>query len=118
MATNITAHRPWGNYTILEEGENYKVKRIEVNPHARLSLQLHQHRNEHWVVVSGKARITTGDRVFDAGPNEGTYIPAKTVHRLENCGNEPIHIIEIQCGSYLGEDDIVRLADDYNRHES
>jgi mannose-6-phosphate isomerase-like protein (cupin superfamily) len=116
MAEN-TYYRPWGSYTILEEGLNYKVKRIHVNPHSRLSLQLHRHRNEHWVVVSGTAVITNGDRIFDASPNASVYIPAQTIHRLENRGEIPVELIEVQYGDYLGEDDIVRLDDDYKRHE-
>jgi len=110
-------HRPWGKYTILEEGKRYKVKLIEVNPHSRISLQFHKHRSEHWVVVSGAAKITNGNRIFNLSPNESTCIPAQTIHRLENHGTIPLQIIEIQYGEYLEEDDIVRLEDDYQRHE-
>ncbi len=117
MSPKIT-HRPWGHYTILEEGPNYKVKRIHVDPQARLSLQLHQYRTEHWVVVAGIARITIGDKTFDASPNDSTYIPVKTMHRLENRGETPVELIEVQCGNYLGEDDIIRLDDDYKRHQT
>lgn len=112
-----TVHRPWGNYTILEEGERYKIKRIEINPEAKLSHQMHHHRSEHWVVVTGTARVTNGDRVFDVHPNESTYIPMSTKHRLENPGKIPLQIIEVQNGEYLEEDDIVRYDDDYKRHE-
>jgi mannose-1-phosphate guanylyltransferase / mannose-6-phosphate isomerase len=114
---HLTVHRPWGAYTILEEGDRYKIKRIEVNPGAKLSHQIHNHRSEHWVVVSGTARVTNGDREYDVHPNESTYIPMTTKHRLENRGKIPLQIIEVQNGEYLGEDDIVRLDDDYNRHD-
>ncbi|HET6464311.1 MAG TPA: mannose-1-phosphate guanylyltransferase/mannose-6-phosphate isomerase [Nitrospiria bacterium] len=113
-----TVWRPWGSYTVLENGDRYKIKRILVNPKARLSLQLHHRRSEHWVVVSGAARVTCGERVYDLGVNEGTYIPMDTKHRLENPGAEPLQIIEVQNGDYLGEDDIVRFQDDYGRRGS
>jgi mannose-1-phosphate guanylyltransferase / mannose-6-phosphate isomerase len=113
-----TVHRPWGSYTVLEENERYKIKRIEVNPGAKLSYQSHHHRSEHWVVVSGTARVTNGDREYDVHPNESTYIPISTKHRLENRGKIPLQIIEVQNGEYLGEDDIVRFDDDYNRHQA
>ncbi len=113
-----TVHRPWGSYTVLEENERYKIKRIEVHPGAKLSSQSHQHRSEHWVVVSGTARVTNGDREYDVHPNESTYIPISTKHRLENRGKIPLQIIEVQNGEYLGEDDIVRFDDDYNRHQA
>jgi mannose-1-phosphate guanylyltransferase/mannose-6-phosphate isomerase len=112
-----TVHRPWGSYTVLEEGDRYKIKRIEIKPGAKLSHQLHHHRSEHWVVVSGTARVTNGDREYDVHPNESTYIPISTKHRLENQGKIPLQIIEVQNGEYLGEDDIVRFDDDYHRHE-
>lgn len=118
QTVHCTVHRPWGSYTILEEGERYKVKRLEVKPHARLSLQLHRHRNEHLVVVSGTAHIINGDLTFNLNPNESTYIPAQSKHRLENQGTIPLQLIEIQHGDYLAEDDIVRLDDDYQRHKS
>jgi mannose-1-phosphate guanylyltransferase/mannose-6-phosphate isomerase len=114
--THRTVHRPWGNYTVLEEGERYKIKRIMVNPGAKLSHQLHYHRSEHWVVVTGTARVTNGDREYDVHPNESTYIPMSTKHRLENRGRIPLQIIEVQNGEYLAEDDIVRFDDDYHRH--
>jgi mannose-1-phosphate guanylyltransferase/mannose-6-phosphate isomerase len=113
-----TVRRPWGSYTVLEEGDRYKIKRLEVIPGAKLSKQLHHHRSEHWVVVSGTARVTNGDREYDVHPNESTYIPISTNHRLENRGKIPLQIIEVQNGEYLGEDDIVRFDDDYHRHES
>ncbi len=112
-----TVHRPWGDYTVLEEGDRYKIKRIVVNPGAKLSHQLHRHRSEHWVVVSGTAHVTNGDSAYDVHPNESTYIPMSTKHRLENLGKVPLQIIEVQNGEYLGEDDIVRFDDTYNRHE-
>lgn len=115
--THRTVHRPWGNYTVLEEAERYKIKRIVVNAGAKLSYQSHHHRSEHWVVVSGTARVTNGDKVYDVHTNESTYIPISSKHRLENPGKVPLQIIEVQNGEYLGEDDIVRFDDDYKRHE-
>ena len=108
-----TVHRPWGAYTVLEEGKRYKVKRIEVAPGKRLSLQLHHQRSEHWVVIAGTARVTRGEEVYDMQAGMSTGIPKKTPHRLENPGQAPLEIIEIQNGPYLGEDDIVRLQDDF-----
>lgn len=109
-------NRPWGNYTVLEEDqEGFKIKRIEVAPGARLSLQSHRQRSEHWVVVSGTATVTNGDEVITVHKNQSTYIPIGTQHRLENRGNEPLHIVEIQVGDYLGEDDIQRFEDNYGR---
>jgi mannose-1-phosphate guanylyltransferase/mannose-6-phosphate isomerase len=109
-------NRPWGNYTVLEEDpEGFKLKRIEVAPGARLSLQSHSHRSEHWVVVSGTATVTNGDEVITVQKNQSTYIPIGTKHRLENRGSEPLHIVEIQVGEYLGEDDIQRYEDNYGR---
>jgi mannose-1-phosphate guanylyltransferase len=115
--TNIhqTGYRPWGSYTVLEDSPGYKIKRIEVKPGKRLSLQKHFHRNEHWIVVSGCATVTVGDNVFILNPNESTYIKAGQVHRLENQGKLPLVIIEAQVGEYTGEDDIVRIEDDYAR---
>jgi len=110
-----TVSRPWGAYTVLEEAPGFKIKRIEVRPGASLSLQLHHRRSEHWVVVRGIAHVTNGDKSFDVLPNESTYIPVETRHRLENRGVEPLVIIEVQCGDYLGEDDIVRFEDKYGR---
>ena len=115
--THRTVYRPWGSYTILEDGDHYKIKRLEINPGAKLSHQLHYHRSEHWVVVAGTARVSNGDKEYDVHPNESTYIPMSTKHRLENRGRIPLQIIEVQNGEYLEEDDIVRFDDDYNRHE-
>ena len=112
-----TVHRPWGSYTVLEEQERYQIKRITVTPGSKLSLQMHHHRHEHWVVVSGTARITNGDKVFLLFENQSTYIPAGVNHRLENPGVLDLELIEVQNGSYLGEDDIVRFEDDYGREE-
>jgi mannose-1-phosphate guanylyltransferase len=112
---HLTGHRPWGSYTILEEDEGYKIKRIVVKEGKRLSLQKHYHRNEHWIVLSGSATVTVNERVFIVNPNESTYIKAGDIHRLENQGKLPLVIIEVQVGEYTGEDDIVRLEDDYKR---
>ncbi len=111
-----TVQRPWGAYTVLGEGPGYKIKRIVVNPMARLSLQMHRQRSEHWVVVAGTARVTCGERVYDVKTYEGTFIPPQTKHRLENGHPQvPLEIIEVQNGPYLGEDDIVRFDDDFGR---
>ena len=110
-----TVARPWGAYTVLEEGPGFKIKRIEVRPAGSLSLQLHHRRSEHWVIVRGRARVTRGDDVFELDANQSTYIPLGTAHRLENPGKIPLHLIEVQSGSYLGEDDIVRFDDKYGR---
>jgi mannose-1-phosphate guanylyltransferase/mannose-6-phosphate isomerase len=110
--------RPWGNYEGIDQGNRYQVKRLTVKPGAQLSLQMHHHRAEHWIVVTGTARVTRGDEVFILSENESTYIPLGTRHRLENPGNIPLEIIEVQSGSYLGEDDIVRFEDQYNRIET
>lgn len=110
-----TVLRPWGTYTVLQEGADFKLKHIEVKPGARLSLQSHKHRSEHWIVVSGKALITNEDELIELSINQSTYIPLGNKHRLENPGTEPLIIIEAQCGSYLGEDDIVRYEDIYGR---
>lgn len=112
---HLTVHRPWGSYTVLEEGPGYKVKRVTVNAGGRLSLQLHHKRSEHWVVIAGTARVTRGDEVFDLLVGQSTAIPVETKHRLENPGGDTLHIIEVQNGPYLGEDDIVRFKDDYGR---
>ena len=108
-------YRPWGHYQNLEGGNGFLVKRIVVKPGAKLSLQYHHKRAEHWVVVSGRARVTNGDEITDLGPNQSTYIPVGAPHRLENPGSEPLHLIEVQSGDYIGEDDIVRLEDTYGR---
>lgn len=110
-----TVRRPWGSYTVLEESANFKIKRIVVNPGAKLSMQMHKHRSEHWVVVSGQATITNGEVQFTLEENQSTYIPKTHRHRLENAGPEPLSIIEVQCGEYVGEDDIVRFEDNYGR---
>lgn len=107
--------RPWGSYDSVDSGERFQVKRIVVKPGAALSLQMHHHRAEHWVVVSGTAEVTNGDRVTLLSENQSTYIPLGQVHRLRNPGKVPLEIIEVQSGSYLGEDDIVRLEDTYGR---
>jgi len=112
---HLTAHRPWGTYTVLESSEKYKIKRIVVHPGKRLSLQKHFHRSEHWVVLSGTAHITMGEKEFLLKPNESTYIPVGELHRLENPGKIDVVLIEVQVGSYLGEDDIVRIEDDFKR---
>ena len=111
-----TVYRPWGKYTNLNESNGYKVKLIVVNPKKRLSLQKHFHRSEHWVVVSGTAKIINGENEFILRPNESTYIPMGKIHRLENPGTIPLKIIEVQVGEYLGEDDIVRIEDDFERN--
>ena len=108
-------YRPWGYYEGLDAGPAFQVKRLGVNPGASLSLQLHHHRAEHWVVLSGVATVTVGEKVFDLNPNESCYIPLETRHRLQNLTEEPLEIIEVQSGSYLGEDDIVRFEDNYGR---
>nr|MBP7370936.1 mannose-1-phosphate guanylyltransferase/mannose-6-phosphate isomerase [Arenimonas sp.] len=105
--------RPWGNYDSVDSGPRFQVKRIVVKPGARLSLQMHHHRAEHWIVVSGTARVTCDDKVFMLSENQSTYIPLGSTHRLENPGNIPLELIEVQSGSYLGEDDIVRFDDVY-----
>lgn len=112
-----TVSRPWGTYTVLEEGLNFKIKRIVVNPDAKLSMQMHNHRSEHWVVVSGTATITNNDVELTLQENESTYIPRTHKHRLENRSEQPLVIIEVQCGNYVGEDDIVRFNDQYGRIE-
>ncbi len=108
-------YRPWGSYDSIDSGERFQVKRLIVKPGATLSLQLHHHRAEHWVVVTGTARVTRGDEVFTLSENESTYIPIGVRHRIENPGRIPLHIIEVQSGTYLGEDDIVRFEDRYGR---
>jgi mannose-1-phosphate guanylyltransferase/mannose-6-phosphate isomerase len=108
-------HRPWGYYDSIDGGNRFQVKRIVVNPGAALSLQMHHHRAEHWVVVRGTARVTRGDETLLVSENESTYIPVGTRHRLENPGKVPLEIIEVQSGAYLGEDDIVRFDDAYGR---
>ncbi len=108
-------HRPWGSYESVDRGEGFQVKRLIIDPTKRISLQQHKFRSEHWVVVRGKARVTLGDKVLELSANESTYVAAGMTHRLENVGPEPLEVIEVQTGSYLGEDDIVRLDDDFQR---
>lgn len=122
LPTTLTAEhvaatelRPWGSFTVLEEGRGYKIKRIEVNPGHRLSLQMHYHRSEHWIVVSGTAKVVCGERELIIHQNQSTYVPQGNVHRLENPGVIPLVLIEVQNGEYLGEDDITRFEDDYAR---
>jgi len=110
-----TVHRPWGSFTVLEDGADCKVKRLTVKPGEVLSLQMHHRRSEHWTVVTGTAKVRVGDREFLLNRNESTYIPMETLHRLENPTDQDIHLIEVQCGDYFGEDDIVRLEDRYGR---
>ena len=110
-------YRPWGSYDGIESGPGFQVKRITVKPGASLSLQLHHHRAEHWIVVSGSARVTCDEKVFDLGANQSTFIPLGSKHRLENIGSEPLELIEVQSGDYLGEDDIVRFEDQYGREK-
>jgi mannose-1-phosphate guanylyltransferase/mannose-6-phosphate isomerase len=114
-AMHRRVYRPWGYYESIDAGEGFQVKRLMVKPGARLSLQLHHKRAEHWVVVSGEAIVTRGEEELHLKANESTYIPRRTRHRLENRGSEPLFVIEVQSGDYLGEDDIERFADDYRR---
>jgi len=113
--THRTAHRPWGTYTVLEDTPGYKIKRIMVKPGKRLSLQKHFHRNEHWIVLSGTATVTVGEKTYMVHPNESTYIGSGELHRLANLGKIALTIIETQVGEYTGEDDIIRIEDDFNR---
>ena len=112
---NEKEERPWGRYEVLEERAGYKVKRLEVNPGARLSLQLHHKRGEHWVVVAGTADVVRGDEHLRLREGEHIHIPPETTHRIGNSTDAPVALIEVQLGDYLGEDDIVRLEDDYKR---
>ena len=108
-------YRPWGWYDSIESGEYFQVKRLHVNPGARLSLQMHHKRAEHWVVVDGIATVTNGEKTFDLNKGESTYVPLGVTHALENNTQNPLEIIEVQSGTYLGEDDIVRFKDVYGR---
>lgn len=112
---HVTIYRPWGSYTVLEDGLRYKIKRIVVNPNEKLSLQMHYHRSEHWVVVKGTAKVLVGDKEMHIHENESAYVPKSTLHRLENPGKVPLEIIEVQNGEYVGEDDITRIEDIYDR---
>jgi len=115
LDTGVTSYRPWGSYTVIDRGSNYQIKKIIVNPGESLSLQLHYHRSEHWVVVRGTAKVTVDDKVLFLKENESTFIPKTAKHRLENPGKIPLEIIEIQIGEYISEDDIVRFSDVYGR---
>ena len=117
LKTPQTVFRPWGTYTVLEEGRHFKIKCITVSPGARLSLQKHMHRSEHWIVVTGMATATVGDKTFYVRPNESTYISSGIVHRLQNEGTLPLVIVEVQVGQSTSEDDIIRIDDDFKRHE-
>ncbi|MNI05569.1 Alginate biosynthesis protein AlgA [compost metagenome] len=108
-------YRPWGVYDSIDNGHRYQVKRISVKPGAKLSVQMHHHRAEHWIVVSGTAKVTNGDKTYLVTENQSTYIPIGQIHALENPGVIPLELIEVQSGSYLGEDDIVRFEDKYGR---
>ena len=112
---HLTERRPWGSFTILEERVGFKIKLIEINPGKRLNLQRHKSRAEHWVVVSGRAKITIGGKVFSVDTNRSVYVPMGVRHRLENLAKVPVRIVEIQTGIYLGEDDIERFEDDFKR---
>jgi mannose-6-phosphate isomerase-like protein (cupin superfamily) len=109
--------RPWGGFKILDEGHNYKVKKLYVKPGKRLSLQKHHHRCEHWTVIQGTAKVRIDDKETILSVNESTYIEKNQLHRLENIGQDLLYIIETQCGEYLGEDDIIRYEDDFNRNK-
>jgi mannose-1-phosphate guanylyltransferase/mannose-6-phosphate isomerase len=113
--SHCAVYRPWGSYDSVDNGNRHQVKHITVKPGAQLSLQMHHHRAEHWIVVSGTAQVTCDDKVFLLTENQSTYIPIASVHRLANPGKIPLEIIEVQSGSYLGEDDIERLEDVYGR---
>ncbi len=114
-STHRLVHRPWGSFHVTDMDDGFQVKRLVVNPGAKLSLQKHHHRAEHWIVVRGKALVTRGEETFVLSENESTHIPLGVVHRLENPGKSPLHLVEVQCGAYLGEDDIVRFSDSYGR---
>jgi mannose-1-phosphate guanylyltransferase/mannose-6-phosphate isomerase len=117
QAYHTLVFRPWGSYQGIHKGDRHQVKHIVVKPGACLSLQMHHHRAEHWIVVRGTAKVTRGEDCFLLRENESTYIPLGTTHRLENPGILPLHLIEVQSGAYLGEDDIVRFEDNYGRQE-
>ena len=108
-------YRPWGKYDSIDNGERFQVKRITVKPGEKLSIQMHHHRAEHWIVVKGTAKVTNGDKDILLTENQSTYIPVGVIHALENPGRVPLELIEVQSGSYLGEDDIVRFEDRYGR---
>jgi mannose-1-phosphate guanylyltransferase len=110
--------RPWGSYDSIDNGERFQVKRITVKPGEKLSVQMHHHRAEHWIVVAGTAKVTNGEATLLLSENQSTYIPIGVVHALENLGKIPLELIEVQSGTYLGEDDIVRFSDRYGRVEA
>jgi mannose-6-phosphate isomerase-like protein (cupin superfamily) len=112
---NYKEERPWGWFEILFEEANLKIKRIMVKPGKRLSLQSHEHRAENWVIIQGQALFTLNEKTFNLGPRRGVFIPEKTKHRMENPGQENLIFVEVQTGTYLGEDDITRYQDDFNR---
>ncbi|MBT7647184.1 MAG: mannose-1-phosphate guanylyltransferase/mannose-6-phosphate isomerase, partial [Rhodospirillaceae bacterium] len=113
--SHVRVYRPWGYYEGIDAAPGFQVKRIMVKPGERLSLQKHAHRSEHWIIVSGRARVTIDERIFELEANQSTYVPVGSIHRLENCEAEPLLMVEVQCGDYLGEDDIIRLEDNYHR---
>lgn len=117
VSEHLTTYRPWGSYTVLEEGPRYKIKKIVVNSSCKISLQMHHHRSEHWVVTKGTAKVTIGDKEMFIHENESCYVPKSTLHRLENLGKVPLSIIEVQNGEYVEEDDIVRVEDVYGREK-
>jgi mannose-1-phosphate guanylyltransferase/mannose-6-phosphate isomerase len=108
-------YRPWGSYDSIDSGDRFQVKRLSLKPGGILSLQMHHHRAEHWIVVQGTARVTCGDKTFLLSENESTYVPIGATHRIENPGKVALHIVEVRSGTYLGEDDIVRYEDSYGR---
>ena len=112
---NKKIYRPWGNFTSIEEGLTWKVKRLEIKPKASISLQMHKQRSEHWIIVSGKAKVEVEDMVKILNKNESTFIPLWSIHRLSNPENIPLILIEVQSGAYVGEDDIIRFEDNYGR---
>ena len=107
--------RPWGSFTSIEKGSTWQVKKLELKPKASISLQMHKYRSEHWIVVNGQAKVELDDKISFLNKNESTYIPSGSTHRLSNPGNVPLILIEVQSGTYIGEDDIVRFEDDYGR---
>ena len=111
-----TEQRPWGSFTVLMDADNFKAKRLDVLSGKRFSLQSHQHRSEHWIIVAGLAKITVGDKVLNYSQGQHIYVPLKSMHRIENIGDSVLTIVEVQLGEYFGEDDIVRYEDDFDRH--
>ena len=111
-----TEQRPWGSFTVLMDADNFKAKRLDVLPKKRISLQSHQHRSEHWIIVAGLAKITVGDEVKNYSQGRHIHVPQKSMHRIENTGDTLLTIVEVQLGEYFGEDDITRYEDDFERH--